>query len=230
MPQECWGNLHPDKPWTWYDPNCIRINEQGELELTIDFNPQKITVDGKEYNPNYGMGLVSTTENNPIFKYGEYTWVAKLPKGRNLWPGLWMWAGPWPPEIDVAECWTNECGGYFRFNYKWDLFQWNVQSNYYNKDKKGNHAKCIPILKCPKDPSKNFIEYKLKWSKYKLEVYYDGKLVRTVDDLNFMYYLNQNTNKGMNVVMNCHPTEGYMYGEIKTPMIIKSFSYKKEEE
>lgn len=227
LTQERWGELHPEKPYTYYSKDNVIINAYGNLELNIKENPKKIIGnDGKEYNPKYSMGLVSSTGNNPLFKYGEYEWIAKLPKGQNLWPGLWMWSWDrWPPEIDVAECWTNNCGGYFRFNHKWRLFQWNIQSNVYDASAKGNKARCIPILKgFFKNPSENFIRYGLVWTKDRLEFYYDGSLVRIIDDKDFMEYLNANTKKGMNIIMDLHPTE--KFNEYKSnSLIIKSFRY-----
>ena len=227
--KERWGRLHPDKAWTWYSPKCVSVNANGELALNIIPDANVFEVEGKTYFPKFGMGLVSTTENNPLFKFGEYTWIAKLPRGKHLWPGLWMWSwDTWPPEIDVAECWTNDCGGYFMPNYKWKFFQWNVQTNVHNDRTKDNMAQTIPILKGNwKDPSKNFVEYKLKWYKAKLEFYYDGNLVRTIDDPELMKYLDDYTQKGMNIIMDSHPTEEYDSYKPSEPLLIKSFNYRK---
>ena len=43
--QERWGQIHPEKPWNWYDPSCVKINERGNLELWVKKNPTVIKVD-----------------------------------------------------------------------------------------------------------------------------------------------------------------------------------------
>lgn len=225
LTEERWGNLHPDRPWAWDDPGCVKVNDNNELELSIDLNPKKIIINGREYNPNYGMGLVSTTANNPKFKYGHYEWIAKMPKGKHLWPALWMWSwDSWPPEIDVVEAWTNCGGGYFRLNYKWHPLVWNLQTNYHEPNEDGNMAQCCSVFDMP-DPARNFIKYELIWLPGELQFWYNDKQVRTINDPEFMKYLNENTNNGMNIIMNIHPTEKYHEGELKTTMLVKSFKY-----
>ena len=71
-----------------------------------------------------------------------------------------------------------------------------------------------------------FVEYKLKWYKAKLEFYYDGNLVRTIDDPELMKYLDDYTQKGMNIIMDSHPTEEYDSYKPSEPLLIKSFNYR----
>lgn len=220
MPQERWGILHPERPWTWYDSSCVRINDNGELELTTCLNPTTIIVDGQEYTPNYGAGLVSTTKNNTTFKYGHYIWVAKMPKGKHLWPALWMWSwDSWPPEIDVAEAWTSNCKGYYKFPW-----YWNVTTNIHDPNVKHNMAEKVCVCKMS-DPSENFIKYELIWTPNELRFLYNWKNIRTINDPEIMEYLNKNTQRGMNIVMNVLPTDTFREGELKKPLIIKYFSY-----
>lgn len=229
--KERWGRLHPDKPWTWYSPKCVSITDNGELALNIIPDANVFEKGGNYYFPKFGMGLVSSTKNNPIFKFGEYTWVAKMPKGKHLWPALWMWSfDSWPPEIDIAEGWTNDCGGYFKFVKNGKLLQWNIQSNcwYWREDDKSNNPQPIPILKGNwKDPSKKYIKYQFRWYPARLEFLYDGKLVRVIDDVEFLKYLDQHTQEGMNIIMNLHPTKEYNNYETSEPLLIKSFTYRK---
>lgn len=50
-----------------------------------------------------------------------------------------------------------------------------------------------------KNPSKNFIKYKLVWSPDGLKFYYNNKLIRQVDDVDIMAQINNTT---MNVILN----------------------------
>jgi len=218
--QERWGKVHPDRSYCWYDDNCVSVDEEGNLRLICKYSPAAVEHEGKTYYPKYGVGLVSSDKSNPRFKYGAYTWVAKLPKGKNLWPALWMWSfDSWPPEIDVVEAWTNCTGGYYRFPFKW-----NVTTNLHDPNAKYNMAERVGICKMP-DPTENFIEYKLVWMPDFLDFYYNGKRIRTIDDPKLMRYLNENTKDGMNIIMNNHVTEKYCQKTVSEPLIVKSFSY-----
>lgn len=226
---ERWGEIHPDFPYAYYSQNCVSINSDGDLVLDVKPNTDKksFIIDDKEVIPQSQIGLVSSTAENPLFKYGDYFWVAKMPKGKHLWPALWMWSWDcWPPEIDVAECWTNDCGGYFKFNHKWKLFQWNCQSNLHVIHSDKNYAETIPILKGNwKDPAEDFNVYMLRWLPNKLQFYYNDNLVRTFDHPGTMDYIDRNTQGGMNVLMNVMVTEDYKDGQMKTPLVIKDFKY-----
>lgn len=226
--QERWGNLHKDKSWAWYDSKCVGIDDDGTLRLWIDYRPNTIIVDGVQYNPSYGMGLLSSTKNNPEFKFGRYTWVAKFPKGKNLWCGLWMWSWQsWPPEIDVVEAWTNSCGGYLKCFAKDALVYWDLTTNLHDPNADWNMAKHWKVCKNAKNPANNFMEYALEWTPECLKFYYDGKCIRTIDDRELMKYLNSNTNGGMNIIMNNHPTEKYYSLSPSEPLLVRSFRYEK---
>ncbi len=67
----------------------------------------KTEKDGKDY---YTSGKI-TTQDKKTFKYGKFEIRAKTPKGKGLWPALWMMPndeslyGQWPKcgEIDIME-------------------------------------------------------------------------------------------------------------------------------
>lgn len=224
MTAERWGVIHPEKPWAWYDESCVNINADDELELVVKHHPINIidSATDKVYTPQYGMGLVATTERNEQFRYGVYKWIARMPKGANLWPALWMWSWTsWPPEIDVVEAWSNACGGYFHLP-----FHWNLQTNFHRSNAERNMAQRWSVFKSSGNPAKRFVEYTLVWEPTKLEFWYDGRLIRVVDDKEFMTYLRQNTERGMQVIMNLHPTQDF-YAPHSNPLIIKDFSYEK---
>lgn len=216
--KERWGISHPEKPWAIYSNDCVSIDNEDNLILTIKNTKQRDV---------FYTGLVSTTRNNPVFKYGEYTWIAKMPIGKNLWPALWMWSwDSWPPEIDIVEGWTNNIGGYFKVSNKKPLLRWNIQSNIHIKD--GNNIqRDFPEFWnwsiMSKNPYKDFIEYTMKWYKDRVEFYYDKILVRTVKDNAIMDYINSVS--GMNIIMDIYPTARYKTNQIKSPLYIKKFEY-----
>lgn len=219
--RERWGTVHPEKAYCWYDDNCVSVDDDGYLRLICKYAPRRIESVGESFYPTYGVGLVSSFASGEVFKYGHYLWEAKLPSGRNLWPALWMWAGPWPPEIDVVEAWTNSRGGYYGFP-----FTWKVTSNFHQPDAVRNMAKRAGVF-CMPDPTKKFIKYELYWDEKKLEFVYNGRLVRKVDDPDLMKYLAESTPHGMDIIMNNHVTEEYHSFKVSEPLIVKRFEYEK---
>ena len=76
-----------------------------------------------------------------------------------------------------------------------------------------------------KDPTKNFIKYKLEWNPKYLKFYYNGRMVRKIDDAVIMEQLNNTT---MNVVINNHVTQDVTYSEIPiSNFVVKYFKYEK---
>lgn len=226
--EERWGNIHPDKAYCWYDSKCVGVDDDGTLRLRVDYHPNTIAVNGTEYTPSYGTGLLSSTRNNPEFKYGRYTWEAKFPRGKNLWPALWMWSWQsWPPEIDVVEAWTNSRGGYLKCFAKDALVYWDLTTNLHDPNAKWNMVKHWALRHNVKDPTKNFMEYALEWTPGHLKFYYDGKCIRTIDDPGLMAYLDSHTEGGMNIIMNNHPTEEYYSISPSEPLLIRSFTYER---
>ena len=221
---ERWGICHPDRPYCWYDESCVSIDASGNLNLICRYDPKTITnSEGVTMHPEFGVGLVSSDASNPKFRYGRYTWVAKLPKGKNLWPALWMWSfDSWPPEIDVVEAWTNCSGSYYKFP-----LDWKVTTNVHFKENGSNKnikSKSVLMTKMP-DPTKNFNEYELIWLPDRLDFRYNKKNIRSVEDPKLMKYINDNTQSGMNIIMNNHITADYDQKTPSEPLIVKSFNY-----
>ena len=210
---ERWGEIHPDRPWAYYSPNCVSINSDGDLVLDVKPNSDKksFIIEGGKVIPQSQIGLVSSTKDNPMFKYGDYYWVAKLPKGKHLWPALWMWSwDSWPPEIDVMEAWTT-CNGNYR-----GFFNYDITSNIHYTKEDFNKSVKYDFLKIGlKDPSQDFNTYMLRWLPEKLQFFYNNKLVREFNNLGIMNYLDQSTKGGMNIVMNVMTTADYKDGQMK---------------
>lgn len=211
--EERWGDMHPDKPWARYSSNCVKINKKGDLELSVS----KL-VDGA-----FSMGLVSSTENNPKFSYGTYSFTAKLPRGKNLWPALWMWGWDnWPPELDVMEAWSNKCGGYY-FRYRFSHVTNCVHWHELNKHKADflEFNKFFPFHL----PQYTFNDYTMIWLPNFIAFYFNGKLMRVFEDRETLDWINNHNTNGMNVIMNLYPTEDYKEGNMKSPLVVRDFIY-----
>lgn len=193
LTQERWGQIHPDKSFCWYDSSCVEVDEFGYLHLKTKHNPRYFQE--LKLTSNVGIGLISCTTK---FYHGTYEIEAKLPKGKNLWPAFWMWSwDSWPPEIDVFEGYTINDSSYFT----WNPFKpWNVQTNiHYNveggRDSIGGKVHYWGY----KDPTRNFIKYKVDWQKDYIKFYYNDYLVRSITDRMILDQFNRTT---MNVIIN----------------------------
>ena len=109
---------------------------------------------------------------------------------------MWSWDS-WPPEIDVFEGYTINDSSYFT----WNPFKpWNVQTNiHYNveggRDSIGGKVHYWGY----KDPTRNFIKYKVDWQKDYIKFYYNDYLVRSITDRMILDQFNRTT---MNVIIN----------------------------
>ena len=162
--QELWGQIHPKKPWNYYDHSAIEVDDNNILHLKTHYNPKKIKHNGKIYNPKYGVGLIAC---NDLFHHGYFEIEAKLPTGYALWPAFWMYGSPWPPEIDIFEGYTGNREDYLHFNLHNPLAYNKVESciHYGNVDegtKTNIPARASVIFK---DPRKHFITYGCLWTK-----------------------------------------------------------------
>jgi beta-glucanase (GH16 family) len=169
-------------------------------------------------------GLVScVTEFGP----GTFEIKARLPHGKNLWPAFWMWSwDSWPPEIDIFEGYSHKNPNYFRINWN-KLWAWrHIDTNvHYTKDGKNTMKGPKSHFMGFKDPTREFIKYKLDWSLNSLKFYYNNRLVRIIDDPLVMEQVNSTK---MNVVINNHITKDMPYSEIPdSTFTIKYFKYEK---
>lgn len=215
---ERWGEIHLDKPYCWYDPSCVDVDKEGFLHLKTHYNPKYYP--NSHITSNVGVGLVSCTEK---FYHGTYEIEAKLPIGKNLWPAFWMWSwDSWPPEIDIFEAYS---GGSNYFNLGF-FNLWKIETNvHYKKDGNNSSSGAKSHWFGFKNPTKNFIKYKLDWQEKYLGFYYNDSLVRLITDSYIMDQLNQTT---MNVIINNHVTNKI---DINNPpvsdFVVKYFKYTK---
>ena len=148
------------------------------------------------------MGLISSVEK---FHFGYFEIKAKLPTGYALWPAFWMYGAPWPPEIDILEAYTGNRQDYLHFNIHNPLAYNKVKSCiHYGNVEEGTKTN-IPARAGMifKDPRKHFIKYGCNWMRYKIEIFYDNKLVRTITDRKILKQMD----KPQRVIINNHLTE-----------------------
>lgn len=218
LTSERWGEIHPEKASSWYDPSAIEIRN-GDLVLKTHRNPKKFIIDGKEIVSNIGIGLVSNTTK---FKHGYFEIEAKLPKGKNLWPAFWMWSfDSWPPEIDIFEGYSNRFASYFKIQFGTLLGFWNVQTNvhYIGDDNKNKSIKAKTHWMGFKNPQNNFIKYGCLWEENKITIFYNKRKVRTITDKKFIEQFN---GIDMNLIINnAIRNEDVDYSEF----IIRYFKY-----
>lgn len=107
------------------------------------------------------------TKNHGDWKYGRVEVRAKLPKGRGMWPAIWMlptnWAyGAWPHsgEIDIME----------NVGYMPDSLFQTVHTGFYNGMKGTQKVKSMYV----NDLSDSFHIYAIEWSSEEIVFIMDG--------------------------------------------------------
>ena len=192
-----WGQIHPDKPNCWYDPDALYVDNYGHIHLYTVYEPKPF--DELGLTSKVGVGLISSVHN---FRYGTFEIEAKLPRGKGLWPAFWLapW-NKWPPEIDVLEGYSSRsCWGYFKWDRRAPFSFWDVQTNVHYGEKGnlrsiGGRSGLLGL----KDPSKHFFKYRLEWFPDSIRIFYDEELVREVLD---PYVLSQFKDAEMSVIIN----------------------------
>jgi len=217
--QERWGEYHPDKLNVWFDETAVKINNSGHLELSVHINPKVFHTGGNTVKIPIGIGMVSCTDK---LGYGLYEIEAKLPVGKNLYPTFWMYSfDSWPPEIDVFEAVSDN--NYFRPFMDGVFSIWALKSNVHydengaHKDIKGRQG-WFGL----KNPGKHFMKYSVLWTPDKIEIKYNGNIVRTITEPKIV---GQMRGKKMNVLIGHAITDNNTSFFMKTPYIIRSFRY-----
>ena len=196
-----WGKFHPNHPHQYYGDTNEFINVQnGQLELYTRYRPKKF-YDFKSslyITIPYGIGLVFCKKP---FKYGYYEMEAMLPKGKYLWPALWITAvKTWPPEIDILESFSGKNGEYIdNFRIRNARNEPNVHYGFVEDNTKSSYgAFSYPI---PNEPTQRFVKYGLHWTEHFIRVYYDGYLVYQCTQKNILDYFNR-PDVEMNIILN----------------------------
>lgn len=229
--------IHPDQPWMWYDSDCIMLEKDSTLNLSIQTKKKEIKHwDGKIYNPTIACGTMRSVES---FDYGIFSAEIMCPKGYNLWPSFWMSGeGNWPPEIDIMEAWSED-NSYYRWiipQFPYVSPSWKTTTNvHYNDDnmkKSSIGSRNVSVCKSIKDPSENFIKYELVWKPTNIIFKINDKNIREVNKDICKKLVNnlKDPSKGykMNVIFNVWCEDPSKYNvSLLSPMKIRNFKYQK---
>ncbi len=152
-----WGNAE-QQIYTAYDPETARVSN-GVLIIEAH----------KKWH--LGMPYKSArvvTRDRFDFLYGKVEVSAKLPKGRGVWPAIWMMPaeqkyGGWPSsgEIDIMEM----------VGFDQDVIHMSVHTESFNH-KVGTHKTAKTYVKGASD---DFHVYAIEWYPDKIDFFIDGK-------------------------------------------------------
>ena len=148
-----WPNpFHPEYLIQWTDSNQIEqwTNKQkNEHHIKLNASTKPMFFESISYVIPNAIGVIRTKKS---WKYGIFQITAKLPKGKHLWPAIWL-AGykSWPPEIDILE-------GYSRNN---DNYKELTTCIHYRDSNKIHKSFPSKNHRLPIDVCENFIEYSL---------------------------------------------------------------------
>ena len=216
------GAFHADNPHMWYDDACVHTMTNGILSLDARYNPHKFTIDGKTYNPEIGVGLVTTVNK---FSYGKFEVCLRLPRGNWLWPAFWLTGGKtWPPEIDVFEGYSNGKGSYEKFQWTRPCTKYAVRTNAWKGEYPKQKQFGAQQHKAFKNPD-SYHYFTMIWKPKEVKLYFDSKEVRKFTDKKL---LSQMADGGMHVILNngCrNDAKDLKLGYAASSMFVKSFIY-----
>lgn len=218
--RQVWGDYHDKDLQQWYDPKAVSLNNG--LCLHITENTKIVTsysIDGSLQDnqvpvtiPN-GVGLVTSKQD---FGYGIYEWNIKLPKGKQLWPAIWLTGSKsWPPEVDILE-------GYSDNNDKYNRnLNTNIHCGHSSPEHYGVGANRHGLFV---DHNSN-LNLVCHWTEKYIKIYYNGFLCRVLTNKDDLKWFVDNK---MLVIMNnaLRVKTGNILSEVaKEPMIVFGFKY-----
>lgn len=230
MDAEGGRKIHPDSPYEYYHPDCVKMCGD-DISLTVIDRPCKVKHwNDVIYDSKYARGMIRSAEP---FTYGTFVLECVLPKGNMLHSSFWLTnENTWPPEIDVFEAYTNSVGCYLRWPAKASkrtlLPVYAVESNMHYSDGDGNHRqtfadRCV-VGKLGR-PASRTCEYRLEWTAGSVTISYDGSVVRRVSDDEYPeLFEDLNRHPYMFVYINTGLREDRFNG-VKREMVVRSFSY-----
>ena len=214
--------IHTKQPWMWYDSDMVTVDNDNTLILNAEIKPREIKYwNGTIYYPTYAVGTIRSIDS---FGYGRYSCEILMPDGTNCWPSFWLTGtNSWPPEIDITEAWSNNCGSYFRFTIPQPPYlipSWWATNNAHYLNEEG--VKCsigsrgISLCKLPKNPKKNYVKYECLWEPDMVTFFINGKKIRSAKNL-------PNLTPFMNVIFDLWGMEQNF--NVKSPMKCRNFIY-----
>lgn len=211
-----WGLYHPSEKFYWNQLSVKYFNDNYHLYSL--FYPRKYRIKSIPYN----CGII---ESNESFKYGYFSAEIKFPLKKGQWPGFWLFNGDNPEtdneeysEIDIVEGYSKN-GNYKNFT----KFQPNVHY------KENGEWKMIGPVNIPLQTNKvkkDFIKFSLLWTENKIDIFYDGILVKRITNkkvLNnlrdmhivFSLYIEYNENPSNKAEMIVRNIKVYQYDNSK---------------
>lgn len=247
MPRQKWGTMHPDHPNKWYGEESVRIDDAGNLALSVVYEPRNIDeknnhfvkpapCDLKKPHSDFRCGLVRTVES---FSYGDFIIKCNLPKGKKLWPSFWFGSDEaWPPEIDVFEGYSGPDSDY-KIEYdnrKCNIGAWwsnMVRRKLYIRVEPNIHyysAKNSHLMVGPEQPSIGYYnfdgenEFRLEWRKNHISIYHNGHRVMHETRKKVLDCFNGKT---IHPIINLVVTDDYQLKDIIStyPLVISEFKY-----
>ncbi|MBE0640193.1 MAG: glycoside hydrolase family 16 protein [Bacteroidales bacterium] len=186
LTRETWGLYHPNNKLFWYDRSAVEVNGGGLLKLKVHKNPRQF--DGSFIET--GVGLISSVDD---FRFGHFEIECMLPTGKHLWPAFWSYGREtWPPEVDIFEGYTKAGGNYFGTFFD-ALSLWNVQTNaHWGNVNKGTKGSASPKTHWfgIRNPSRNYIRYRMSWFPDKIIIYYNNNEVRRFSEKPLLEQMN----------------------------------------
>lgn len=161
--------------WDWGNNELQYYTDHSPKNVAVDSGTLKIVaikepIANKSYSSTRLISL-----NKGDWKYGRIDIKAKLPKGRGLWPALWMLPsnnkyGQWPKsgEIDIME----------HVGHNPDTVFATAHTEKYNHML--GTQKTIGVFM--PHVYNDFHEYSLEWTPENYKVYFDGKAVFTFEN------------------------------------------------
>ena len=180
-----WGKHHPEHELEWYDQEAYEILPDGTLILKITDNPKTfVNEDGEYVAKPWGIGWVRTINE---FKYGTFEWDMRLPRGKYMWPALWLGSDSiWPPEIDCMEGWSEENPDYIKrliwVNIK-PTVHWGTKRDVKHETKNNN-------LRCVIKGGDKFDHYKAIWTPEYVEIWYNNTKIKRFTDKDMLDQMN----------------------------------------
>ena len=148
-----------------------KVREYQYVTGTVTTAPDRFGVVKKDWNP-----APATFD----FEYGWIEARIKLPKGKGLWPALWLLRsdGTWPPEIDVLEM-VDPQGQHIAQHLHWGPKgqdnDWTINHN-------------LGFKTALVDLSADFHVYGLDWSPDRIAWYIDGTVTQECTDRRILDY------------------------------------------
>jgi len=157
----------------WYDNAQINQNTDGFVGAIFN------AVMKPQYFPEIDTTIpvaIGVMRTKGSWKYGIFTFRAKLPKGTYLWCALWLsgrWN--WPPEIDLNESYSDDTVDYHKNK--------ELKSNVHISDGTGGSISAgARTHRLPNKVTQDYVDYTVWWEADFIKIYYNGYLVRHITD------------------------------------------------